>query len=109
MDWMKLFYTCLIASGGFTVATYEVLARKMALPVGRYFQTNGPMTILGGFVTVGAIILSAFINPWWTIFLVFVTGWLVCQLLVMTFKSISQLLTIILIFIGSILLIIDLL
>jgi hypothetical protein len=108
MNWIILFYTCLIATGGFTAAAYEVVAKKMALPVGTMFQSNGLMTIIGGIVAIVAVIMSAFINPWWSLFMVFILSWLFCQLLVFTFKMHAQLLSLVLIVIGSILLIIEL-
>lgn len=82
--------------------TYEVIAKRIGLPIGFYFQRNGLMTIIGSLITFGAVILSAFINPWWTIFIVAIAGWFFSQLIIGTFKSISQIISLILIVIGII-------
>lgn len=106
MNWLNITITCLIATGGFIAASYEVMAKKMMLTVGIYFKGNGLMAILGGFLTFGAIVLSAFINPWWTIFIVFIVGWFFSQLIVSIFKTVSQLISLILIITGIVLLLI---
>ncbi len=100
MNWTYLIIVSLIAIGGFIASSYEPLARKQFLPVGRSFQksNSGLMFIIGGFVSVIAIIGTAFLNPWWTIFIVLLIGWLFSQLLISFFKSFSQILSIILIF-----------
>jgi len=100
MNFMNLFTVCLITIGGFIAATYEVIAIKSGLPVGNYFRSNGILAIIGGFVTFGAVILSAFINPWWTIFIVFIIGWFFSQLAVRIFKTLSQVISLVLILIG---------
>lgn len=100
MNWFNIIITCIISIGGFTASTYEVTANRMMLSVGNYFRANGIMTIVGGFVTLGAIVLTAFVNPWWTIFIVFIAGWFFSQLLVKVFKEKSQLISVVFIVIG---------
>lgn len=100
MNWMNLVTVSLITIGGFMATIYEVTAKRIGLPVGFYFQRNGIMAIIGGFITFGAVILSAFINPWWTIFIVFIAGWFFSQLIIRIFKSLSQIISLILIVIG---------
>ncbi len=62
------------------------------------------MAGIGAVVFLGAMILSAFINPWWTIFIVFITAWSITEITVKIFKSLSQIISLILIVIGIILL-----
>lgn len=100
MNWIPLISVSLITIGGFMATTYEVTAKRIGLPIGFYFQKNGIMTIIGGFITFGAAILSAFINPWWTIFIVFLVGWFFSQLIISACKSLSQIISLILIVIG---------
>jgi hypothetical protein len=107
MNWINLFLCSVIAIGGFTASVYETIAYRMGIPVGLYFHRNGIITILGGFVTFVAIILSAFINPWWTIFIVFICGWFFSQLLISVFKISSQVISILLMVGGVIFLIIN--
>lgn len=102
MDWINLFLCSIIAVGGFTATVYETIAYRKGLPVGHYFQRNGIMTIIGGFVTFASIILSAFINPWWTIFIVFICGWFFSQLLISVFKISSQIISMLLMVCGVI-------
>lgn len=107
MDWTRLLLVSIIAIGGFTAAVYETLARRLGLPVGYYFRINGIMTIIGGFITFIAIILSAVINPWWSMFIVFICGWLFSQLLISVFKTATQIISMLLIISGAILLAIN--
>jgi len=98
---MKIFSVSLITIGGFIAATYEVMAIKLELPIGNYFRSNGIIAIFGGFITFGAMGLSAFINPWWTMFIVLITGWFFSQLAIRIFKSLSQIISLVLIILGS--------
>jgi hypothetical protein len=107
MNWINLFLCSIITIGGFTAAVYETIAVRMGIPVGHFFKRNGIMTIIGGFVSFVAIILSAFMNPWWTIFLVFISGWFFSQLLISILKISSQIISVLLIVIGSVFLIIN--
>ena len=106
MNWINLINISLVVTGGFTAATYEVLAKKMGLAVGFYFRSNGIMTVIGGLVTIAALIFSMFINPWWSIFIAFALGWLLAQVIVTIFKSSSQIVCLILMLLGITLLII---
>lgn len=107
MNWINLFICSIIAIGGFTATVYETIANRMGLPVGRYFQRNGIMTIIGGFVTFIAIIVSAFINPWWTIFIIFICSWFFSQILISVFKISSQVISLLLMVGGVIFLMIN--
>ena len=106
MNWINLIITSLITGGGILAATYEVYAKRNGWPVGLYFTSQGLMTIVGGFVTLAAVVLSAFINPWWSIFIVFLIGWLICQITVSLFRKLSPIMSPFLMVIGIILLII---
>ena len=108
MNWITLFITCLIASGGFLAATYEDLAKRKGLPTGLSFKLGGIVSGIGAIICFGSIILSAFINPWWSIFIVFISAWVFTELIVVIFKAMSQIVSLFLIVIGIILLIIKL-
>ena len=104
MNWVNFFIVCVVASGGFLAATYEDVANRKGLPTGLYFQLGGIMSGIGAVVTFGAMILSAFINPWWTIFMVFITAWFISQFTIIIFKSFSQIISLILTVVGILLL-----
>lgn len=104
MDWLNLLVAALIAVGGFIAATYEVIAVEQASSVGRQYRSNGILSLAGGVVTFGAIVLSAFINPWWTIFIVFFLAWLFGQIIIVTLRSFAQIVAPLLILTGIILL-----
>lgn len=106
MNLMNLFVILLISTGGFLAATYEVIARRYRLPVGLYFRVNGIMTLIGGFIFIGAMVLSAFTNPWWTIFIVLILSLILSQVFISIFRSFAQVLSPILIIIGAITLLI---
>ncbi|WP_187262457.1 hypothetical protein [Pontibacter beigongshangensis] len=106
MNWLNLFILGVIASGGFIASTYETIASRKMLPIGKYFSKNGALTIIGGFITMGAIVTSVFVNPWWSIILVFIFAWVVNQLLIMSFKSLAQFVSPILVILGIITLLI---
>ena len=107
MNWITFLILCLIATGGFIAATYENIAKRQGLPVGLYFQLSGIMAVVGGVLTFGAIILSAFTNPWWTIFMVFIASWFLTQLIVFIFKTAAQLISVALILVGILLLLLS--
>lgn len=92
MSWTNLIIVCVVATGGFIASSYEVIAQKMNIPVGKYFQrkNNGIMVIIGGIVAFLSFILSAFVNPWWTIFIVVLTAYLLSQIVISILKSLSQ-------------------
>lgn len=92
MNWTNFIIVSLLATGGFIASSYEIIAQKMNIPVGKYFQRNnyGIMVIIGGIIALFSVILSAFVNPWWSFFLVFIAGYLLSQIVIRILKSLSQ-------------------
>jgi hypothetical protein len=68
--------------GGAVATGYSGIAAMKGWPVGHYFKSNGVMSILGGLFGFGAIILSAFVNPWWSMILVALVGLILCRLII---------------------------
>lgn len=100
MNWFNLIFTCMLATGGFIATSYVAIAEKMALPVGVYFQRNGLMSTIGGYIGLAAVVATLFINPWWTIFIVFLVAIYLCKMLVSIFGMASQLLSLVLMIVG---------
>ena len=102
MNWFSLTLCSMIGVGGVIAVVYETLAYQMGFPVGRYFQRGGPLTLIGGFATFGAMILSAFINPWWSIFIVLICSWLFSQIIIRVFGTVSQIISLLFLIGGTI-------
>jgi hypothetical protein len=102
INWTNILILSMISIGGFIAASYDTIARRKMLPVGRYFKRNGIINIIGGIIAMIAIIVSAVLDRWWSIFIVFFIAWFFSQVFISLFKSFSQLLSFILMLFGII-------
>ena len=102
MDWQGLSFCVTLFTGGAIAAAYSGIAAQQGWPVGFYFRNNGLMSALGGIVGLGALVLSAIINPWWSLFIVLVAGIICCRVLIAMFKVLSPVVGALMIGIGAV-------
>ncbi len=75
---------------GFTVVGYEEHAAMRGWAVGEWFTGVGFVKVFGFMVTLGAILLSLIVTPWWFVFVTLVGGFLIGFVLSELFRSWAQ-------------------